>query len=644
MEAEKPSYAICDLHKGSVLLFCFQCKVIVCNECLEDHNKNGHKTQTLSNIAFEYQNCISKYKEEVSVSVIKKLTFLRNYKEEIIANIKVATVNLKKRINLLLEQLHSHLQQQEKSIEDKLNTILENLEQQSLCSEFDSDLRIVENITSQANQIEIINITTKTLDDKHKYKQSVIQHLEQDIHILKTNADKLINDCKDKEQLLKFNNQYLFNILSKIQLDQIKIIQEYELTMQEIVEEVKAKKEESIRFREEVELLIKEKYRLKEKIEALNKENKELREKVMALNEFMVGLGNNVERLNEEIKRLQTEINSYESIKKEKEELYIRVSEKFNHKILDESTKIAELGDLPFKEIDELSNSSILYVFDIKFHTLMLYNFSAKNYVSIPTKDYGICSNCGSVQVYDDLYIAGGFDIASLRFSRCTVKISLIGLEKVIKEQKKDMLLGKSQHKLITIDRKTLYSIGGKSRNVDYVSECERYNIEENKWDLAPNLNEAKINVAAIPFNNHLIYVFGGNKGKVTNTTELLDTRNLSCGWKILKLNGQTNGIAKEEAGCFQISIDQILIFGGVEEKTGSTDEVYIVNVSTCQIMKSKSRLCKKEWFAMRTPIRTIEGLIFIPGNFNLDFHIYDKKSMGWSIIEENAWMNSSQS
>jgi len=63
------------------------------------------------------------------------------------------------------------------------------------------------------------------------------------------------------------------------------------------------------------------------------------------------------------------------------------------------------------------------------------------------------------------------------------------------------MLIPKTKHKMVSLNYRHIYCIGGKSKDKKFLNSCERYDIEENKWEQAPVLNEAKLNVGAVAVN-----------------------------------------------------------------------------------------------------------------------------------------------
>jgi len=634
------SFSLCSAHKTNELSYCSNCKTIVCEDCIQGHN--AHNILTLNSLAADYKTCIQKFKGELFENIHKNIMSFKDYKKEVNRDIEVVITNLEKQIALLLKELHDHFQREREGIDNLCESIVKRFEDQEQCEEFNEDLEIIDKVIANTDKYTIQQITNKSLNDKYENKKSIIEKLNKEIDLVKIRVQNLINDYKDKERLLSFDSQYSFYYLSEIQLNEIIKIKEYEQALQVLAAEMLAIKEQSNKLKEEIKMLIQEQATLQEHTHSLYKENEMLKESVTASINKITELEQGAVGLIKETKRIQSEIKSLELLKKTKEELLIKVSDDLNKKLAQEPNK-TDITAITFKEIDELNNASVLYVYETNFQVLIVYNFNMEKSVSIDAKDYGMVSNYGAVQVRNDFYAAGGFDTATVKFSRRLIKISFINFEEIKKESKKDMILGKSQHKLIQLDRKTLYSLGGKSRNANYVAECERYDIEEDKWNPAPNLNEAKLNVAATSFNHVLIYAFGGNRGKISNLVERLDARDLSLGWKVLKFNGAVNAVAREEAGCFQISTDWILIFGGIESSTGCTDEVFIMDVVRNEITKHKNKLCKKEWFAMRTPIRIAEGLIFTIGNFGLDLHVYDKVSMGWGMIEETSWIDLSK-
>ena len=203
------------------------------------------------------------------------------------------------------------------------------------------------------------------------------------------------------------------------------------------------------------------------------------------------------------------------------------------------------------------------------------------------------------------------------------------------------MILEKSQHKLVMVDLNMIFSLGGKALGKKYINDCERYNVLENKWELAPSLNEAKLNIAATTINASIIYVFSGFKGSNSNMLEIFNAKNSYEVWHIIKTDHISDWNIKEDIGCFQISEDQVMLFGGIETEKGCSDEVYMFEINKLVLTRMPIKLKKKEWFNMRTPVRLSDGRICIAGYFANDMHIY-KDDMNWTMIDSKVWTKTS--
>ena len=182
-------------------------------------------------------------------------------------------------------------------------------------------------------------------------------------------------------------------------------------------------------------------------------------------------------------------------------------------------------------------------------------------------------------------------------------------------------------------------SVGGKSNEQKFSNECEKFDIEENKWSSEPSLNEMKLNVAAIAFQSTIIYVFGGLKAKSSNYFEILDTKAIPKVWNLIKIQDKENLINKEGMGCFQVLTYKIILFGGIQANKGLSDDVTIFDIESRTMEKMAIKLPKKEWFALSMPLRLCEGSVAITGNFSCDIHIFNKKNKLWEIINTSQWM-----
>ena len=236
-------------------------------------------------------------------------------------------------------------------------------------------------------------------------------------------------------------------------------------------------------------------------------------------------------------------------------------------------------------------------------------------------KDANIFDNFCAIQIRDEFLISGGFHPINIEYSKKTIKISLEDLKEIKIDKKADMILAKALHKLVMVDIKTIYSLGGKADGKKYIKKCERYNVDENKWEPAPDLTEGKFSISATSLKETFIFVFCGNKGAISNVIESLNTKEKREKWKVFKLLNTGSWALRSEIGCYHWGDNQILLFGGIQKHSGCTDEVHIFDVEKKTITEQTQKMQKKEWFLRVSPISLLDGSICIIGHFAKDIH-----------------------
>jgi hypothetical protein len=158
-----------------------------------------------------------------------------------------------------------------------------------------------------------------------------------------------------------------------------------------------------------------------------------------------------------------------------------------------------------------------------------------------------------------------------------------------------DMRKGRMKHKLIYLNWRLLYCIGGVVFDNDEedsvcASSCEIYSIIDDQWKYAPELNEGKHSVAACVFDQKVLYVFGGAiinyKSYVKHSIERLDVFSSSLWCKIILPNyfNVSFGFA---AAAIQVSQSSVLIFGGrpaVNPMNVCLNDAYLFNTDEMNI------------------------------------------------------------
>lgn len=165
-----------------------------------------------------------------------------------------------------------------------------------------------------------------------------------------------------------------------------------------------------------------------------------------------------------------------------------------------------------------------------------------------------------------------------------------------------------------------IYAIGGNDAK-NFYTNCEYYDVAEDKWVRIANLNVARDSAACCIFNGKYIYVFSGrikfNPKEITDVCEMYDIEKKT--WEIINLQKKPRWVPCDLAMCYQISPTNILIFGGFD-KQNRTNTTFVFNTSK----------------------NTIERASDLPtvGSFStMVFHIEDNLyTVGWNNTKKNLY------
>ena len=159
-----------------------------------------------------------------------------------------------------------------------------------------------------------------------------------------------------------------------------------------------------------------------------------------------------------------------------------------------------------------------------------------------------------------------------------------------------------------------IYAIGGNDAK-NFYTNCEYYDVNEDKWMRIAHLNVARDSAACCIFNSKYIYVFSGrikfNPKEITDVWEMYDIEKKN--WEIINLNKKNRWVPCDLAMCYQISPTNILIFGGFDRQN-RTNATFVFNTS-------------KNIIERASDLPTV-------GSFStMVFHIEDKVSVSLRIL-----------
>jgi len=621
---------ICRVHEGRQRSYCEICKTLLCENCSSSHESH-HEITDIVSIIIKQKDAIYHYNSKLTKEIAEALWKVNRYQKVVYNAIEKEVLSVENYLVDFLKTTRKKMFEYRDSIYRRIEKYIKEIEAKGMPNYYEEELEGMDKMIECTDNEDFHIPDEKYLQNKYSKKKEEIRSLLNETSNIHTEVDLLLDDFRGLQDTFKISEKTslleLEKICRKTLFDSKKCIEELKENQNRTLFQSKY----NMQLLSECNSLSLEKKRLIETIDDLTGEKEDLESKTKGLKNMCNDLQSKKEALDIDIKDKTKEIENLDNIIKNKQDLSKKIGNNFGGTLL---TPKAE--DIAFQEADLLMQASILFVFDQRASSLFVCHFDFKQIAKINAVDYMINSNCGIAQLRNDFFISGGFDTFNVKFQKNTVKLHFTGITEIKGDVKADMILEKSQHKLVLLNVDTMYSIGGKSKDRKFLTQCEKYEISKDRWELAPSLNEGKLNVGATAVNGTTIYAFGGFKGSHVGTIECLNTLGTKKAWKIIK---PANSIwtPRDEVACYQSSKNEITIFGGIDSSGGCTDDVFEFNIETCIMKKAASKLYRKEWFSASVPIKLRDGSICVSGFFESGIHIYNEKT-GWNMVPLKDW------
>jgi len=276
---------------------------------------------------------------------------------------------------------------------------------------------------------------------------------------------------------------------------------------------------------------------------------------------------------------------------------------------------------------------------DPKNKTLVLYRMKDKTprrtEVPYPTEfPYAVA------QFKNDLYFTGGGRSTETNdelFLKTAVKVKVNPKDMdAIPENLIEMTIARTKHSMIVVNGAFIYVVGGLNSN-GIIASCEEYQIDKSTWKKSASLNEQRMRISLITIEPRYIYAFGGEVDKKPNgskTIEYLDTSDKEAKlWtKVTLTSGASDWPEIRLPGTFQISTNDIMIFGGYVGKT-EISTTFIFNIPS-KTMKKNGDLAQKDVFLMTRPVVDGNDLTVLGKNDGHRYNLLDKK---WSLLRKET-------
>jgi hypothetical protein len=298
-----------------------------------------------------------------------------------------------------------------------------------------------------------------------------------------------------------------------------------------------------------------------------------------------------------------------------------------------------------FTKISFRTENLFLHILTPNTKNLTIYLPSAKEgtKLSLSSLSSPLPSQFDSISILNRIFICGGltpvheplkttleFTFPLYNTPSEQISLSQIAEGKIILKQ--DMLLEKSGESLVSVKQNYVYSLGGEL-NALYIKQCEKYDIEADKWASFPGFNYAKRCVAANCFQDCegriSIYAFGGWPAEFVNTLERIQFACEESGWNSVDLEGWAGDC---NLASIQVNQKQILVFGGWEFGNLSS-KTYLFDCEKNQIQEIEE-LKQGEQFRRRQPI-IFENSVLVMGYDSFALHSFCMKDQQWTILDD---------
>ena len=218
------------------------------------------------------------------------------------------------------------------------------------------------------------------------------------------------------------------------------------------------------------------------------------------------------------------------------------------------------------------------------------------------------CAHCNCI-INKCLYVTGGIEPTSEQKRSNTllcIDISKPDEYKVIK--KASMNFERCGHTMIA-DGKYIYVAGGEDLN-----SVERYDIENNIWEILPNMISKRMYPILYIDNGYLYAFFGKYKsGEYPCSIERLNISGISGlskpSWELIMFSNQKN-IDLRYYGCALHEINGLLYFFGGKCNEKSTNKILFYNFEKKFIEQDDSNLLWKEYFRENKLYKLGEALV----------------------------------
>ena len=163
---------------------------------------------------------------------------------------------------------------------------------------------------------------------------------------------------------------------------------------------------------------------------------------------------------------------------------------------------------------------------------------------------------------------------------------------KEIFKEKPNILLERRNHSSIIVGN-YIYICGGMDKNSNYISSCEKFSLQYEKWTKCSSLNMERSHLSLCNINNKYIYALGG-ENKIIGFLDTIEKYSIIGDvWELIQVKLPYK---LECVGCIGVSHNEIIIFGGYCPKKIKRESILKYNVTSHRIEFSSKQLNILGW------------------------------------------------
>eukprot|EP00826_Nyctotherus_ovalis_P007533 TRINITY_DN11900_c0_g1_i3.p1 TRINITY_DN11900_c0_g1~~TRINITY_DN11900_c0_g1_i3.p1 ORF type:complete len:386 (-),score=139.20 TRINITY_DN11900_c0_g1_i3:39-1196(-) len=375
-------FAVCNLHRGGELSYCKTCKAMLCSDCSAAHVKAYHVIRGGAQFAEKLAVRISKYRSSIINTASDKIECLVNYQKELDGKMQKSLNDFQESTNACLKIMLEKFCYNKENISKEITHVIQEIEQASVCEDFDEEARVKEIILRNESFLEIGGISKEIMERKYKVKLDQINKLVETVNKFTTNGKNFIKDCDKMKDMIFILTETAPQKLLDIYEKRLASIKKCSIKLREKNQEVAKIKELTNQLKEELKLAAKEKADLRDSVGRLKETEAELQTSIEQLQRRIEELRKSIKVLDVKLAEQKSEADLLDIIIKKKEVLNENASASIRG-----SCEIDFIEGLNFQEKELLSQASIVYILSYKAFNIGIYPVSY-THLTLPT----ICS------------------------------------------------------------------------------------------------------------------------------------------------------------------------------------------------------------------------------------------------------------